>query len=206
VTLLHVDDDQLSNNVNGHTVTVCADNDNDEVANDCLGIQDNCPDVANTDQIDTDSDGLGDACEEDPFHDVGIMSMSVFGPAPVNISDTVGAFTWIIAELANLSDQHELVRITFTGTQMPAGCEASEFRAVPAQPTFILAESEAKFLLYRLRYLCHAPAVDGTLAVTLALDVEHINTGDGQEASGALANNHFEDTRTVIISSVTPPP
>ena len=43
------------------TPTPPPDSDGDTVTDD----KDNCPDVANTDQVDTDRDGVGDACEEE---------------------------------------------------------------------------------------------------------------------------------------------
>lgn len=47
------------------------DSDGDGILDDA----DNCPAVANADQQDTDADGLGDACDAEPYEDVD-------GPCP----------------------------------------------------------------------------------------------------------------------------
>lgn len=55
------------------------DTDNDTV----LDSNDNCPSIANEDQLDTDSDGLGDACDDDDDND-GISDMNDNCPLSAN--------------------------------------------------------------------------------------------------------------------------
>jgi Tol biopolymer transport system component len=54
-------------------VTGVADTDDDGVPDD----QDNCPTVFNTDQVDSDGDGVGDACDLDTFTPLGAASLMV---------------------------------------------------------------------------------------------------------------------------------
>ena len=49
----------------GFSLTVIADSDLDGIIN----AEDNCPNVANVDQLDTDADGDGDACDSDDDND-----------------------------------------------------------------------------------------------------------------------------------------
>ena len=99
------------------SVDIFTDTDGDGVPND----DDNCPETINVDQLDTDDDDIGDACDPNPSHDLSIPtnSMSVFGPAPEVISDTTGSYMWVVATVKNLAtdnDDNETGDLTLTVT------------------------------------------------------------------------------------------
>ena len=54
------------NNSDGLCVTLCTDSDLD--LDDVCAAADNCPDTSNLSQVDTDGDGIGDACDPNPNH------------------------------------------------------------------------------------------------------------------------------------------
>ncbi len=62
---------------------VCNDTDGDKICNLC----DNCPSINNTDQIDTDNDGIGDVCDNDKDND-GINNSNDNCPFTKNPSQT----------------------------------------------------------------------------------------------------------------------
>ncbi len=65
-------------------LVICSDCDDDGVAN----TTDNCPTIANADQLDTDSDGLGDACDDDDDND-GVPDTSDFDSLnPLSCTDS----------------------------------------------------------------------------------------------------------------------
>src|SRR4030067_1379023 len=66
-------------------LNICGDTDSDTVADNCAptGDLDNCPDVANTDQADSDGDGLGDACDDGG---VDLQDCIQFGPERGDLS------------------------------------------------------------------------------------------------------------------------
>jgi hypothetical protein len=95
------------------TVTLCPDVDNDGVSTGGPPCgNDNCPTVPNSNQADTDLDGIGDACDDTPSHDDGVKYCLKFGPAPVNLSDNGGAYMWVLCEIGNFSGHDDSVVIT----------------------------------------------------------------------------------------------
>ncbi|UCD17034.1 MAG: VCBS repeat-containing protein [Candidatus Zixiibacteriota bacterium] len=87
-------------------VTVCVDTDGDSYGdpghpeNDCL--DDNCPETYNPDQIDSDGDGSGDACD----NDLSLTSLDDSG---------VGTLRWII-EAANTLPGPDTIAFDISGT------------------------------------------------------------------------------------------
>jgi hypothetical protein len=157
------------NNVGGpatedFTVLVCADTDGDNVVDNCGNPNpltgeskplDNCPDVYNPDQLDSNGNGRGDACDID--RDVTEKYITAIGPGPVNVSDTVGRYMWVIGEMGNLSSDPDSVTISLSldPTDLDQ-CEATITDLIlPGQESFTMLGDEQKFQVYRVRYECH---------------------------------------------------
>ena len=71
--------------VEDYAINSCDDPDGDLVC----GADDNCPNDANTDQIDTDNDGIGDACDDDDDNDgINDADEITCGSDPLNAAST----------------------------------------------------------------------------------------------------------------------
>jgi hypothetical protein len=155
----HVSDSNAANNSGEIAVTLVRDADGDGIADNYGSVRDNCQDVPNPAQTDSDGDGLGDACDQTPTHEVVVKHCFKFGPAPANISDATGRYMWAICEIGNPQPYVETATISMDVTGTPAGCTQAEQLILPGQETFYLAAGEQKWVLYRMRYECHDPAV-----------------------------------------------
>ncbi len=183
ITTAHVSDPNGA--TEQRTVTLVRDTDNDGVPDNYAGMRDNCQDVPNPDQEDEDQDGLGDACDPIPAHDVQVISMVAYGPAPINLSDNVGRYMWVIGKIYNpitKSVSHdELVKIGLTLTIPTAmqGCSitspTSSGLIIPgSEGPFILRDQEAKWVLYRIRFECHASVLPSVSDVGVELCITHL--------------------------------
>jgi hypothetical protein len=197
------------------TVVVCLDNDNDGVHNSGPGCNgpDQCPDDFDPGQEDSDGDGTGDACDNDPDRppvDGQVKYILTIGPAAINLSDTVGRYMWIIAEIGENGSNAGNVEVTVdmsidpANDAVPVGCTRtplddnpndgilSEALVLPGQDNFILLDDEQKTLVWRLRYECHDPATNGTFDQTITVEITV--AGDQNPA-----NDSITVVKTVII-------
>ncbi len=162
---------------------VCGDTDADTIPDNCPVGDDNCDTVPNPDQIDTDGDGLGDACDATPSHELEIKDCIKFGPAPANISDTGGTYMWVICEIGNLNEWVNPATLTLeTGIDldgdtdidvpMVEGCDELQQLVLPGQSSFALAPEEQKWILFRERFECHEPAIEDIYQMVVRICVE----------------------------------
>jgi hypothetical protein len=213
ITNLHVTD---ANGASGNvSITFVRDTDGDGVPDNFNSVIDNCEGTPNANQADQDNDGIGDACDSTPNHDDGVKYCLKFGPAPINLSDTGGAYMWVLCEIGNFSGHDDLVNITAAAslitTAIPSGCTATTTLLIPGATTFVLLEDEQKFVLYRTRFECHAPAVQSTFVLSITVCIAHQPAPpnpmhpipDGGDSNAA--NNCVTVTQNVIVGPPPPP-
>jgi hypothetical protein len=166
------------------TLMVCGDTDGDTVADNGCGQLDNCVDIPNPDQTDTDGDGSGDAC--DPDIHLQIKYCLKFGPAPANLSDTAGTYLWVICEIGNEEPDSVITDMSLDVSGAPTGCTQLEQLVLPGQETFQMAAEEQKWVLYRERFECHDPAVQGISTLHVTFCVEGGPLSDDDDGDGLV--------------------
>jgi hypothetical protein len=168
---------------------------------------DNCEYDPNPDQTDADDDGIGAECDDDDWHDLTVKSLILFGPAPLNLSDTTGRYMWAIGEIGNWSDHTETASLDLTiDPASLEGCTDDPLAPtliLPGHNPFTMPAGEQKWVLYRTRFECHEEdgAVAGIYPILVELCITH-ETGGG--ADGDLTNNCESRVRSVLIEDPTP--
>jgi hypothetical protein len=187
------------------TLIVCGDTDGDTVADNCPanGDLDNCVVDPNPGQEDSDGDGSGDVCDPDP--ELEVKYCLKFGPAPVNLSDTAGAYMWVICEIGNEEIEPILATISLetgidldgdTDIDVPevAGCDQLEQLVLPGQDSFTLAAEEQKWVLYRKRIECHDPALEDIYQMVVRFCAEPGPLSDDDDDDGAVDEDSRDGT------------
>lgn len=180
-SVLHVTDPNQTNNSDSVTVTLVRDTDGDGVVDNFNGVRDNCQDVPNPGQQDSDGDGLGDACDGD---DKTIVCDVLLGPAAINISDNNGRYGFLICKVTNNGQDDQQITISVTLSNPPAGCsppngEQVDVQLLPGQSTFIILGGEVKTVVERIHIECHAPATGQVYQLSITKCVENSDDDDG---------------------------
>jgi len=128
-----------------------------------------------------------------------VKSMVIFGPAPVNLSDTVGHYMWALGEIGNLRSHDETVTLTLTiDPSAIAGCTIETEQILPGRNPFTLIAMEQKWVLYRTRFECHDPAVPGIYPLDIALCIDHVAHPDGGDDIN-LANDCQTRAKSLLL-------
>jgi hypothetical protein len=133
-----------------------------------------------------------------------------FGPAPVNLSDNGGAYMWVLCEIGNFSGHDDAVVITSAANLLtwtpPAGCTAATTLLIPGRPDFVLLEDEQKFVLYRTRFECHAPAIEQVLPISITVSIDHQLHTPGPDGDDTNTSNDSVTVNQNIVVGPPPPP
>lgn len=107
-------------------------------------------------------------------HDVAVTSVETYGPSAVNLSDTNGRYMWVMAYFANESDHTEMVNLALEIPEaVPEGCERHQDLIIPGQPSQVIAAGDEKYMIWRVRYECHAPTTFEVVPQTVTVGVTH---------------------------------
>jgi hypothetical protein len=132
-----------------------------------------------------------------PDHDLAVKQLMVFGPAPINLSDTTGRYMWTIAEIGNLRDHVESAELSLDIDGNP-GCIEDSQQILPGPSPFTLTDLEQRWVLFRTRFECHAPVDPVIHALDIELCIDHIaHPGGGDDTN--TANDCQARTKSLLL-------
>jgi len=184
-----------SNDTAVKTITVLKDTDNDTVAD----ISDNCVNDANIGQTDTDLDGIGDACDSTPTHDVAASNLNR-GPSGQSVLTFVPAIFQVTADVVNSSTHAEDVSFALNLNQLalPSGCTASAVQTSQGGvSTQTVGASSTLNVTYDVTINCSGATAGAVGSLGISFDVTHVDLGDGVEVN--LGDNSASDSVSVTV-------
>ncbi len=146
------------------------DADNDGVFDD----DDNCQDAPNRDQVDSDHDRIGDACDPTPWHDVALTDLGA-STAIIRYRDATATTMSVTIEVANLAPVREMAKVQ-VAPFLPHGCRVAV--VVGDHPRVIEAESAVVFQL-RLSIACDPGLViPGHYPINISAQVQELSSAE----------------------------
>jgi hypothetical protein len=155
-----------------------------------------------------------DGCLDADTHDDSVTpadtghAVTVFGPAPVQMGDTLGRYMYVTGYVKNKSLHTDTVQMSLSTSTLPTGCSVSQIANPMMPPTgnFLLLAGEVKPVVYRAQFKCTCSATEGEYNITVNFSVDHlpIVAPPGDEAGAALLNNTVSIPVVLTVSLGVP--
>lgn len=172
------------------TISIHIDTDGDDVFHPF----DNCPDTTNPNQADVDRDGIGDACDPTPSHDLAVTNTNA-STANVHLRRTATGTVTAAVEVTNLRDHPDTASIRLIGWDFPRTCG---IQGISRDSPKTVGPLGTTTIALRVHFDCSAGYVPpGDYPVLLIVEVSHYHNADGFET--AMSNNRFSITTTLRI-------
>jgi len=166
--------------------TQVADSDGDGLADSA----DNCPLTPNPDQLDSDLDGVGDACDPAATHDLAITEFKLTA-TNINPQTRSGTFHAIVRAL-NLSTHTEEVQVFLDIPDIPQGCAFTSYRS-PVSGT-LRPLGRATFRL-SAKISCAASTAAGAYKIGAEVEIAH----SPGEVESNYQNNFAQASATLRV-------
>jgi hypothetical protein len=85
-----------------------------------------------------------------------VTMLALFGPSPTPLSDSGGTYMWVMSSVKNPEAVGQNVVMRLGVPSAPSGCSKIEQRVLPGVDQFWLDAGQEKWVLYRVRWECHA--------------------------------------------------
>jgi hypothetical protein len=145
-----------------------------------------------------DIDGFDDSdgCPDIDTHDDSVApadtgnALAVFGPAPVQMGETLGRYMYVTGYVKNLGLHIDEVAMSLGVSALPTGCSANYHTMLPVGH-FALHAGENKPVVFRAPFEGNSSASQGEYPLTVPFSVDHVElvSSAGDEVGATLLNN-----------------